>query len=184
MIDGIPIVGIVRLPFHGTIGLSQWAVHLPGLCIAHNLAFPVSHRRSTAPISVLLGNDRASDALADRCTADGLQVFRVSGAGYKLWLLINQMVDAWIVPTATVYNWDTCAGHVLLKAAHVATGGDLLTLSPIDATFRPHDYRLTDANKNHSTSADSGIAALIAYRDSALIPILKQKLSLNLNKCE
>jgi hypothetical protein len=166
--DGLPIIGILQLPFHSTSGVSQWAVHLSKQMVWHNIPLVSSDSCSLESPRVLLGSDLNSCALADRLSAQGAQVYRVSGAGYKLWLLINGHADAWIVPTATVYRWDTCAGHVLLKARHSSTNADLLELSPGKA---PLDYRLVDAN-NNSGSDSASISGLIAFRSSALVPLL------------
>lgn len=114
----------MSLPFHSTEGLLFWGVDLPNQLSCTNLPSvePSAYQKSKdqiKPLRLLVGSDRASQEFVQhlKFEKNQLEVFQVSGAGYKLYLICSGQADGWICASRnTVYKWDTCAGHALLRA--------------------------------------------------------------------
>lgn len=85
-----------------------------------------------------------------------------AGAGYKMLTVICGIVDAYLISGASIYNWDTCGPHAILKAmgGSVIRFNDIVTTQKVTELLYIKDFEVESKNIKIWQHSDG----LIAYR--------------------
>ena len=158
---GAPLLGVVHQPFcpdrpdGAPRGRTVWGGALaPGRVVAPRVR--VATPAPAAPLPVVLSSSEAAAVrarLAELIPGGAAAQVAVAGGGYKLLAVADGLARASLLSKPTVFQWDTCAVHALLRAL----GGDV-----VDRDGRPLRY--------DAASDPCHRRGFVAYRDPAALP--------------
>lgn len=123
-VKGKPVAGVIHQPFYGTslgrpaseLGRTVWG--MLGLGVRGHTPSPSS---SSAPASgPRLAVTRSHNSEMVEQVTESLQpsqVIQAGGAGNKMLMVLEGVVDAYVYPSTGTKKWDTCAGNALIQAA-------------------------------------------------------------------
>jgi len=117
--DGVPVVGVVYLPFHDVL---TYAVKGEGSFSISNGGSPV--RMTTSDVAVLsemtlaMSRDHPSSRMARVIEHFAFRgTVRRGSVGLKVALIANQTCDIYVHPSPRTKLWDTCAPQIILEEA-------------------------------------------------------------------
>jgi 3'(2'), 5'-bisphosphate nucleotidase len=117
--DGVPVVGVVYLPFHDVL---SYAVKGEGSFSVTNGGSPV--RMTTSDVAVLsemtlaMSRDHPSSRMARIIEHFGFRgTVRRGSVGLKVALIADQTCDIYVHPSPRTKLWDTCAPQIILEEA-------------------------------------------------------------------
>ena len=118
-IDGLPVVGVVYLPFHD---LLSYAVKGEGSYTVTNGAEPLRmHTSAIIPLSEMglaVSRNHPSSRMSQIIKHFGFQNISQRGSvGLKVGLIAEQTCDVYIHPSPWTKLWDTCAPQIILEEA-------------------------------------------------------------------
>lgn len=91
-----------------------------------------------------------------------------SGAGYKLLCTAQCRVDAYVLSKNTIFSWDCCAPHAILKAIGGGVVSYKNTLDYLRSSGKStpllEDLKQFEVNYNILGAGRSGIDGIIGYR--------------------
>ena len=123
-VQGKPVAGVIHQPFYGSslgrpaneLGRTVWG--MLGLGVRGHSPSPSP---SSAPASgPRLAVTRSHNSEMVKQVTDSLQpskVIQAGGAGNKMLMVLEGVVDAYVYPSTGTKKWDTCAGDALIQAA-------------------------------------------------------------------
>lgn len=123
---GVPIVGVVFLPFHDSM---SYAVKGGGsfteICGGEPKQMHVSDKTELADMTAAISRNHPSKNMSQIIEHFGFQsVVRRGSVGLKTGLIADQTCDIYIHPSPRTKLWDTCAPQIILEEA----GGRLTDL--------------------------------------------------------
>lgn len=117
--DGVPVVGVVYLPFHDVL---SYAVKGEGSFTVDNGGEP--QRMTTSDVAVLsemtvaMSRDHPSSRMARIVEHFAFrETVRRGSVGLKVGLIANRAADIYVHPSPRTKLWDTCAPHLILEEA-------------------------------------------------------------------
>lgn len=148
MKSGQPVIGVVNQPFAEYDkekkcwrGQTYWGVHVGEQGYISSTLAPLSSSASPASVkegkSAVVGFTEPRAFVDDALLANGFEVEKAAGAGYKLLCVAKGWVDMYATSKGSTYKWDSCAGHAILNAlgggcfdmAQIRNGGKQVPLS-------------------------------------------------------
>lgn len=123
-----------------------------------------------------------SDAVKQTLSGN-FQLRFASGAGYKLLCTAQRRVDAYVLSKSSIYVWDCCAPHAILRA----TGGGLVRFQDTVTTLKTYgvdkvsDETVKDLQVSYSPlavaqSSGKSINGVIAYSSRGVLDKIMQSL--------
>lgn len=160
---GEPIIGVINQPFanegQGNIlwGISYNDYKRWGGTYDMNFH---------SPPNTLLISASENIEIVEKFNKADWEVKILPGAGNKLLKVALGEVSAYIVSTPTIFRWDTCAGHAILKAK----GGEILTYN--NRTPITYNTPLTASTKDNGN-----LDGIIAFSNDAIYQKLNEILN-------
>ena len=154
--DGVPIVGVVYLPFHD---LLSYAVKGSGTFNVNGGGTPVrvhcSDTRKFPEMSLAVSRNHPSPRIRRIIEHFGFkQTVKRGSVGLKVGLITEQVCDMYIHPSPRTKLWDTCAPQIILEEA----GGRLTDMFGYEIRYHRRD--LNNRNGILATNGASHTAAL------------------------
>lgn len=155
--DGVPVVGVVYLPFHDVL---TYAVTGAGSFSVSNGGSPV--RMKTSDIAVLsemtlaMSRDHPSSRMARIIEHFGFRrTVRRGSVGLKVALIADQTCDIYVHPSPRTKLWDTCAPQIILEEA----GGRFTDLFGCEMRYdtpdlQNHNGILATNGANHASAVE------------------------------
>ncbi|XP_076460950.1 inositol polyphosphate 1-phosphatase-like [Babylonia areolata] len=123
---GLPIVGVANQPFWQLDQASQqwsdqttWGVCYGDLRLASVLQNDQAPPSPRSPVIIMSTSE--SDSVK-QTLSQNFHLRFASGAGYKLLCTAQRHVEAYVLSKSSIYLWDCCAPHAILRA----TGGGVV----------------------------------------------------------
>lgn len=183
---GLPIVGVAVQPFWELDPATQhwkdqttWGVCYQDVQLASVLKNDASDS-TKKPVIVMSMSE--SDAV--KKTLNSFQICFAHGAGYKLLCTAQRRVDAYVLSKSSIYLWDCCAPHAILRA----TGGGVVcfhdTVSQAKAAdggnVLASDWKAQEVNycldRSNSGVRANSINGIIAYSCPSILERIVQSL--------
>jgi len=158
---GCPVAGIVGSPFSCNLQL------MFGCCFNNKTSvLPQSYIKNLTKTKserpkIVIGSSESPELLST--LQKNFQVFSAGGAGHKIMMLVDGVADIYINSTPSVYYWDTCGPHAILKAI----GGDILTFTHFKEIIY-NDAEVSGSVHEHG---------IVAFIDPKHLDLLKSTLS-------
>lgn len=167
VLTGAPLLGVVYQPYcpgppdaapHGRM---VWGgVLAPGRTVAPRVRVATPAPATLMPVALSSSEDAAVRArLAELVPGGAAAQVAVAGGGYKLLAVADGLAQSSLLSKPTIFQWDTCAVHALLRAL----GGDI-----VDCDGRPLRY--------DAAGDPCHRRGLVAYRDPAALPPILEAL--------
>lgn len=124
---GEPVLGVVNQPFWreggGWRGRQVWGVCAGGMSVS-SIPPPLGPQRKRERDGkiITVSSSEVCSTVEDLRTA-GWEVVPASGVGYKLLCVVDGLADAYLLSKSSVFKWDTCAPHAMLRAL----GGEVVS---------------------------------------------------------
>jgi hypothetical protein len=149
---------------------------------------PASPYVKHSPLPTIIMSTSESDKVK-QMLAGNFNLRFASGAGYKLLLAAQGRVAAYVLSKRSIYLWDCCAPHAILRAAGggiVRFHDTMAALKTAGACDKAEEDGLLDAETlrslevNYTPMADGSrkiINGVIAYSSPALLDIILRSLA-------
>jgi len=158
---GQPVAGIVGSPFSNNLQIMfGGCFNNKSSLLPQSYITNLNKTKSEKP-KVVVGSSESPELLAT--LQKNFQVMTAGGAGHKIMMLVEGVADIYINSTPSVYYWDTCGPHAIMKAI----GGDILTFTH----FKEIIYN--DAEVSGSVHAHG----IVAFTHVKYLDLLKSALS-------
>lgn len=187
---GFPLIGVLNQPFfrrHLTgasngsssySGRCLWGYNIDGVC-QHNLDTIQVSGDTRAPAyssrsSLILVGNKEPNEMEEKLKGISPTMY-VAGAGYKILCVISGEADLLVTSSKTIFFWDSCAGHAILRSLgggiialedilQVKQDSETIDLERLQLRYRPKvdDQTYSCASYNHSKG-------LVAYRSAEAI---------------
>lgn len=120
-VEGKPVAGVIHQPFYGTNlgrpahkqGRTVWG--MKGLGVRGISSRPPADRGG---LRLAISRSHYSETV-ERVTKhlEPSELVVAGGAGNKMLMVLENIVDAYVYPSQGTKRWDTCAGDALIQAA-------------------------------------------------------------------
>ncbi|MFZ1700311.1 MAG: 3'(2'),5'-bisphosphate nucleotidase CysQ [Pyrinomonadaceae bacterium] len=163
--DGVPVVGVVYLPFHDVL---MYAVRGGGAFAIHGGGEPekiaVSAISNLPELKLAMSRNHASPRMKRIIEGFGFtKVVNRGSVGLKVGLIADRTCDIYIHPSPRTKLWDTCAPQIILEEA----GGRFTDMFGLDIR-----YDRADLQNRNGILATNGVAHAAAV--ARLAPILAE----------
>lgn len=140
--EGIPILGVVMLPFHDTI---NYAVKGQGAFSQSGADGPqrvhVSDAEDLASLGIAVSRNHPSSRMQQIIKHFGFRnTIRRGSVGLKVSLIASRAADVYIHPSPRTKLWDTCSPQIILEEA----GGKMTDLFGFPITYNTPDVHNRD----------------------------------------
>lgn len=164
-VGGVPVLGVVYMPFHSTI---NYAVKGGGAWAALDAGEPqrlhTSGKTDLHEMCMAMSRDHPSPRMGRIRSSLGIeQVERRGSVGLKVALIASQTCDLYIHPSPRTKLWDTCAPQIILEEA----GGRFTDLFGLEMR-----YDRADLQNRNGIAATNG--ASHGHVISELAPLLHE----------
>ncbi|KAK7110820.1 inositol polyphosphate 1-phosphatase-like [Littorina saxatilis] len=184
---GLPIVGVAVQPFWELDPASQqwsdnvtWGVSYQDVRLTS--ISKCNQKSASYSLPSIVMSTSESDAVKQTLSGN-FQLRFASGAGYKLLCTAQRRVDAYVLSKSSIYVWDCCAPHAILRA----TGGGLVRFQDTVTTLKTYgvdkvsDETVKDLQVSYSPSAvaqscGKSINGVIAYSSRGVLDKIMQSL--------
>lgn len=146
--SGLPLIGVTNQPFYHLAG-SRWTGNITwGVSVGDVRAnsLPDANISQNGPAKTVLISSSESQEVKDALSST-FSLRDISGAGYKLLGVCQNVAEAYVLTKASNYKWDCCGPHAILRSE----GGGIIKYSDLYAlaTSGNEDFSELEQVKYH-----------------------------------
>ncbi|XP_045168679.2 inositol polyphosphate 1-phosphatase-like [Mercenaria mercenaria] len=114
---GLPLIGVTNQPFYQLEG-SRWTGNITwGVCIGETKinSLQGTNVSKNSPAKTVLISSSESEQVKDTLSK-AFTLRHISGAGYKLLGVCQNLAEAYLLTKSSNYKWDCCGPHAVLRS--------------------------------------------------------------------